>query len=157
MPFEKFTYAVRAENADGAPRYFAAFVDGGGNPQEVEIPREVYLALEACRRDMNRQIASIKRHQERLALSEGQLAARVNASHAPMEERVDAALSMQAALASLTETQRQRFLLYHEYGLNVEQIATVEDCAHPAIVKAISTAQQKLEKYFLEEGYKTGV
>jgi RNA polymerase sigma-70 factor (ECF subfamily) len=63
---------------------------------------------------------------------------------------------MQDALATLTETQRRRFLLYHEHGLCCEQIAAVDGCTHPAVLKAISAAQEKLEKYFSGEGYKTG-
>ena len=153
MSFERFTYAVREESVDGEYRYFAAFIDGSGNQQEVEIPREVYLALEDCRRDTNRQIASIKRHQERFNLSEGQLAVRATASSAGMEERVE----MQAALTALTETQRRRFLLYHEHNLTYEQIAAVEGCTYQVIVRSVASAQNKLQKYFSEEGCKTGV
>ena len=146
MSFERFTYAVRDESVDGKLRYFAAFIDGAGNQQEVKIPREVYLALEDCRRDTNRQIASIKRHQERFDLSEGQLAARATASSAGMEERVE----MRAALTALTETQRRRFILWYEHGLTHEQIAVVEGCSTRAVEYSVAAARESIKKYFDE-------
>jgi len=144
MSFEKFTYAVREETVGGIVRYFAAFQDGAGILREVEIPREVYLALEDCRRDANRQIVSIKRHQERLALSESQLAARASALPTAMEECVE----MRAALATLTETQWRRFMLYHAHGLSIEQIAQTENRAIHAIEQSINAATGKLKNFF---------
>jgi len=153
----KPTYTVRTKNTDGALRYYAAFVDGDGRSQEVEISREVYLALEDCRRHEQRQARSDERHEERFALSEGQLAERQARPPLLLEDSVVLAADMQAALATLTDTQRRRFLLYQEHNLSFEQIAIVEGCTHPAVLKALATAQEKLKKYFSGEGYKIGV
>jgi len=147
-------YAVREETIDGTTRYYAAFKDGNGTRQEIEIPRAVYLALDDCRKHEQRQIRSGERHVENSRLSEEQLAERASVSSTPLDVAVSLSLDLQAALAALTDTQRRRFLLYHEHGLNYEQIAAVEDCSHPAVLKSIAIAQEKLEKYFSGEGYK---
>jgi DNA-directed RNA polymerase specialized sigma24 family protein len=69
-----------------------------------------------------------------------------------MEEAVSLSLDLQAALPLLSETQRRRFLLCHEYGLKCEQIAVIEGCSTQAAAKAISTAKEQLKKYFSDEG-----
>jgi len=153
----KPTYTVRIENTDGVLRYYAAFTDGDGHSQEVEISHAVYLVLEECRRHEQRQARSDERHEERYALSEGQLAERLVKPPQLLEDSVVLAADMQAALATLTDTQRRRFLLYQEHNLSFEQIAIVEGCTHPAVLKALAMAQEKLKKYFSGEGYKTGV
>jgi DNA-directed RNA polymerase specialized sigma24 family protein len=151
MPTEKFTYTVREESVDGVVRYFAAFVDGSGLPQEAEIPREVYLALDQCRLAEKKQQNETERHMERLELSEGQLAARALRPQKPMEEAVAEAVDMQAAIATLTDAQRRRFLLYHEHGLNYEQIAQAENLSKQAIAQSIARAEEVLKKFF-EDG-----
>ena len=114
MGYNKPTYTVRALEADGAIRYFAAFVDGDGALQEVEISDAVYLALEECRRHEVRQVRSAERHHERMELSEEQLSNQMLHPSVSMETIIDAAVSFQMALALLSEKQRRRFLLYHE-------------------------------------------
>ena len=156
MSDDSCTYAVREETIDGATRYYATFEDSNGVQQEAEIPCEVYLALDQCRLVDKRQVNEVERHWERYELTEGQLAARTLRPPKSMEEAVVQTVDMQAALASLTDAQRRRFLLYHEHGFNMEQIAGVEGCSHPAVLKSIAIAQEKLEKYFSGEGYKTG-
>jgi len=155
MLFEKPSYTVREETVDGVTRYYSAFEDDSGQRQEIEVSYEVYLAIDNYRREEIRQVNVIKRHRERFVPSENQLAARALSPSLPMEDAVQQTVDMQAALATLTETQRRRFLLYHEHSLSYEQIATVEGCTHPAVIKAVFTAQLKLKKYFSKEGYKT--
>jgi len=153
----KPTYTVRTGETDGSLRYYAAFVDGDGIPREAEINREVYLALEECRRHEQRQVRSDERHRERLVLSEGQLAERILLPSRSIEEAVAQAADIQAALASLTSTQRRRLLLYYEHGLSYEQIAEIENCAYQVITKSVVLAKEKLQKFFEGEGCKTGV
>jgi len=148
MPDERFTYAVREETVDGATRYFAAFRDGSDNPQETEIPREVYMALDDCRRHEQRQIRSDMRHIEQSLLSDEQLINRAEKPPAPLEEAISLSLDLRAALPLLTETQRRRFLLYHAHGLSYEQIAIVENCSERAIKYSVSAARQSLKKFF---------
>ena len=135
---------------DGATRYYAAFRDGNGVQQEAEIPREVYMALDACRLVEKRQTNEFERHWERFALSEAQLTARMLRPPLSMEEAVAQTADMQSALAALTDTQRRRFLLHNEHELNYQQIAIVEGCSVRAVEYSVAAAKATLKKYFLE-------
>ena len=142
------TYAVREETIDGTTRYYAAFEDGNGVQQEAEIPYEVYLALDQCRLVEKRQENERGRHRERFELSEAQLAARTLRPPLPMEEAVVQAVDMQATLATLTDTQRRRFLLHYEHGLSFEQIAQAENRYKSTIGESIENATEKFKNYF---------
>jgi len=156
MSDEKFTYTVQDEIKGGEGCYYATFIDGNGLPQEAGISYEVYIALEDCRRHEQRQQRSIERHIERVKLTEGQIAEHIQTPPEPLEASVDAIVSLQAALATLTDTQRRRFLLYHEYGLSYEQIAVVEGCKFQVIARSIAAAIAKLKNFFEERGEKRG-
>ena len=128
-------YAVREEIINGATRYYAAFWDGNGIRQETEVNREIYLALNQCRLVEKRQENEFDRHRERFKLSEAQLAARTFKPPLPMEEAVAQTADMQTALATLTDTQRRRFLLYHEHGiiwskLLMLRVAPIQPCSN---------------------------
>jgi len=148
MPDEKFAYAVREATVDGVTRYYAAFIDGEGNPQETEIPHGVYLTFDQSRLIEKRQENEFRRHRERFALSEAQLAVRTLRPPLPMEDAVAQAADMQAALATLTDAQRRRFMLYHEHGLSLEQIAQAENRAVTAIVQSVVAATEKMKIFF---------
>jgi RNA polymerase sigma-70 factor (ECF subfamily) len=148
MSDEKFTYTVREEIKDGEVCYFATFADGNGMLREAEITYEVYIALEDCRRHEQRQQRSFERHIERVKLTEGQIAEHIQTPPEPLEESVDATVTFQAALATLTDIQRRRFLLYHEYGLSFEQIAQAESRYKSTIAESITAATEKLKNFF---------
>ena len=148
MAYNKPAYAVRAEGADGVARYFAAFVDGSGTRQEAEIDRETYSMLDDCRRHERQQETFFDRHVEHLELSEAQLAARALRMPLPVDEAAALAVDMRDALASLTDTQRRRFLLYHAHGLNYRQLAEVEGCSTAAVSDSVATAAAKLKRFF---------
>jgi DNA-directed RNA polymerase specialized sigma24 family protein len=148
MTDNKPAYTVRATETDGAARYFATFIDGEGTRQEIEIDRETYLALDGCRKHEQRQQKFFERHVEHLELSENQLAARTLRPPKPVEEAVAQAVDMQAALATLTDAQRRRFLLYHAHGLNHRQLAQAEGCSTTAAANSIAAAKAKLKRFF---------
>ena len=147
MTDKKPAYTVRATETDGVIRYFAAFEDGCGIRQEIEVDDAVYLALDACRLIEKGQENERGRHWERFKLSEAQLAARTLRPQKPMEEAVAQAVDMQSALAMLTDTQRRRFLLYHDHGLSYEQIATIEGCKLQVVARSIDAAKSKLKNF----------
>ena len=148
MPLERFTYAFRSTVENSVTKYYASFTDGEGNLQEAEIPREVYVALNDCRKHEQRQTRSDERHTELSLLSNEQLVERSAISPAPLDETVSLSLDLRAALPLLTDTQRRRFLLCHEHGLNHEQIAAIEGCSVRAIEYSIAAAKASLKKYF---------
>jgi RNA polymerase sigma-70 factor (ECF subfamily) len=54
------------------------------------------------------------------------------------------------AIAQLPEIQRRRVLLYYFGGYTYEQIAQMEGCRHPAIIKSVTTAEKNIKKYLLK-------
>ena len=48
------------------------------------------------------------------------------------------------AIAQLSEIQRRRIQLYYFKGYTYEQIAQIEECTHPAIVKSIKAAERNI-------------
>jgi len=148
MAYNIPAYAVRAEGTDGATRYFAAFTDGSGTRQEIEIDRETFLMLDDCRRHERRLETFFDRHVGHLELSEAQLAARALRMSLPMDEAAALAVDMRDALATLTDTQRRRFLLYHAHGLNYRLLAQAEGCSTAAVSDSVAVATMKLKKFF---------
>lgn len=143
------TYRVRVESADGITRYFASFADGEGAAHEAEIAFDVYSALENCRKHEKRQINFEDRHVEQAELSEAQLHERMLRLPPALEHLVEdqeQAAQLHAAIASLPETQRRRFLLYHEDGLTYEQIAALEGCTLMPIKRSIACAEEKIRE-----------
>ena len=55
------------------------------------------------------------------------------------------------AIAQLPETQRRRLVLYYFGEFTYEQIADMEGCKHPAVMKSISSALKKLKNFLSGE------
>ena len=148
----KPTYTVRVTEMDGIIRYFTAFFDGSGIRQEIEINREIYLALEDCRKKEKRQQKYFDRYIEHLDLSEGQLAERIANLPVLVEDIVTYALATQAALEILPENHLRRYLLYHREGLSFAQIGILENCSKQAIAQSVGKAEAKIKNFFDEGG-----
>lgn len=144
------TYHIRIENADGITRYYTSFTDGEGRKHEAEVSIEVYLALEECRKHEKRQENFVDRHVEQADLSESQLQGRMIRLPPALEtllenqEQTDQLLS---AIATLSETQQKRFLLYHEGGFSQEQIAAQDGCSQSAVAYSIYLAKEKIKRH----------
>ena len=54
------------------------------------------------------------------------------------------------AIATLPKVQRRRLLLYYFGNMTYQEIAKLEDCKHPAVMKSVKAAIENLKKYFLE-------
>jgi len=54
-------------------------------------------------------------------------------------------------IATLTEVQRRRYLMYHVDGLTMRKIAASEGVHHPRIVKSIQDAEKKIKKYLAND------
>jgi len=141
-------YHLRTVTTGGEQKFYASFTDGSGIRQETEITREIHMVLDACRKHEQRIIRSGERHIERSLLSDEQLFERAVEPPAPMEETIAQTVDMQAALATLTEIQRQRFLLHYERRLSYEQIAVAEGCSVRAVKYSVTSAKASLKKYF---------
>ena len=55
------------------------------------------------------------------------------------------------AIAQLPEKQRRRLVLYYFGEFTYDQIADMEGCKHPAVMKSISSALKKLKNFLSGE------
>jgi len=152
MTDHKPTYSVRVAETDETVNYFTTFIDGDGIRQEVEINREIYLALEDCRRKEKHQQKFFDRYIEHLDLSEEQLAARVADLPVLVDEIVTLAVATQSALAELPEGQRRRYLLHHREDLSFAKIGILENCSKQAIAQSVGKAEATIKNFFTEGG-----
>ena len=142
-------YILRTEIAEGITHYFISFTDGQAIPRETEVSRPVYL--EFCRfvkreRNLRR---SDERHIEQSDLTDETLYNRALRPPKSVEETAFDSLRderLQQAIAELPETQRRRFVLYHEFGLTYEQIAEMEGCTQMPVKRSIDRATEKIRE-----------
>ena len=95
----------------------------------------------------------VDNHYERSELTEASLNARAFELPETVEETVmqhDENERLHRAIAMLPAKQRNRLLLYYFGDLTYEQIAEMEGCKHPAIMKSVSAAIVKLKKILSE-------
>lgn len=142
-------YTLRTEIVEGITHYYVSFMDGQAIPRETKVSRPVYL--EFCRfvkreRNLRR---SDERHIEQSDLTDETL---YNRALQPPKSVEDAAIDdirdeqLRQVIAELPETQRRRFILYHEFGLTYEQIAEMEGCTKRAIKFSVDLAEEKIKE-----------
>ena len=132
-------------------RHYAAFFDGKGRHQEVEISEEVFHAFEEFVKTERNLRRWDERHEEYMKKSEDEITYSITKEQIGIEDIIcerEMGDAVQAAINTLPEIQRRRVLLYHKYDLTYEQIAEVENCSHPAIIKSVSAAIQKLKSFY---------
>jgi RNA polymerase sigma-70 factor (ECF subfamily) len=142
-------YILRTEIAAGITRYYVSFADGEATLRETEISREVYLAMEECRKHEKRQRNFFDRYIEHSDLADETLRHRALFSPEPIEETIinnETADALRAAVARLPKVQRRRFILYHETGLTYEQISKMEGCTKMPIKRSIDRAEEKIRE-----------
>lgn len=91
------------------------------------------------------------RHLEQSELTEETLNHRAADPPEPVDEHVYRRIMYQElhrAIAQLPAVQRRRLLLYYFGGYTYEQIAQMEGCKHPAIMKSVAAAEKNIKKYF---------
>ena len=149
-PYEIFTTG----RDTAQPHYFLAFVDSTGTEQCVEIDKALFDAFDRFELDDISFMHKVDKHYERLEQTEESLHKR--AFHPPMsvEELVTRQIevdNLHRAIAQLPEKQRRRLVLYYFGGCTYEQIAEMEGCTHPAVMKSISAALEKLKNFLSGE------
>jgi len=142
-------YTLRTEIIEGITHYYVCFTDGQAIPRETEVSRPVYV--EFCRfvkreRNLRR---SDERHIEQSELTDETLYARAFCPPKSVEEAAFDSLRderLRQAIAELSEIQRRRFVLYHEFGLTYEQIAEMEGCSKVSAFRSVSRAEEKIKE-----------
>lgn len=134
-------------------RYYLAFTDGQGAWHELEITADLYGALDQFELDGLAALNEWDRHIEHLEQTEQAINRRAVNYPKSVEDTVLRNLEyeqLHKAIAELPETQRRRLTLYYFQGLTYGQIAKIEKCSHPAIMKSVSAAIDKIKKKLSE-------
>ena len=133
--------------------YYISFQDGTGAHQELEISKELFDALDRFELDDLSFLNEVDRHYEQSEQSENSLNKRVATPQISVEETVMRQMEterLHQAIRKLPEIQRRRLSMYYFGGLTFEQIAKAEGCTHPAVVKSVTAALDKLRKFISE-------
>ena len=142
-------YTLSIEN----DTYYIAFADGLGIHHKQEISTELYAAFNSFELDDISQMNVTSRHLEQSELTEETLTNRAANPPETVEDHVFRRImygKLHKAIAQLPDTQRRRLLLYYFGGYTYEQIAQMEGCKHPAVIKSVAAAEKNIKKYFSE-------
>ena len=148
-------YTLRTEIDEGMTHYFVSFEDVEDVRRETEVSRPVYLEFLRfikVERNMRRWD---ERHIEQSDVTEETLHRRaVCISKSAEEVAFDCMRNEQLRLSflRLTDVQRRRFVLYHEFGLTLGQISEIEGCAFQVVARSIKAAEKKIRKFFEMNG-----
>lgn len=142
-------YTLRTEIVEGIMHYYVSFTDGQAILRETEVSRPVYLEFLRFIKIERNLRRSDERHTEQSELTEVTLYNR--AAHPPkaVDEVVFDSLRderLRQAVAELPETQRRRFVLYHEFGLTYEQIAEMEGRNLSSVYESVRGAETKIKE-----------
>ena len=112
---------------------------------------ELYATFNRFELDDISRINEASRHLTEADAGEEPLGHRIAGPSEPVEDHVYRRIMYQElhkAIAQLPEIQRRRLLLYYFGGYTYEQIALMEGCKHPAIMKSVESAEKNIKKYF---------
>jgi len=142
-------YSLRSEVTEGITHYYVSFVDGEGVHRETEVSRPVYLEfLRFVKVERNLRRWD-ERHIEQSELSDEALLCRALCPQKSVEDTafIDLAnAQLRLATQSLPETQRRRFVLYHEFGLTYDQIAEIEGRDYSSVYESVQVAVAKVKE-----------
>lgn len=134
-------------------KYFITFRDGENNLHSFEISEELYEAFNEFELEDISYLNVWDRHLEQSEVREPTLNERAVEVPESVEEIVFRNIQNEKvyrAIEELPEIQKRRIIMYFFEGMTYEEIATIEECKHPAVVKSVKAALEKL-KNILEE------
>jgi RNA polymerase sigma-70 factor (ECF subfamily) len=142
-------YTLRMEICEDITHYYISFADGQAVQRETEVSREVYLAMDECRRHEKRQRNFFDRYIEHSDMTDETLSRRAHTPPLSVEEiiiREESADALRTAIKGLPEIQRRRFILYHEVGFTYEQISKIEGCKRQSVCDSVLLAEKKIRE-----------
>lgn len=148
-PYEIYTVGIHTDR----PRFFIAFTDCEGVHRELEIDKTLFDVLDRFELDDLSFLNEVDNHYEHSELTETSLHARALRQPVTVEEIALQHFQnerLHKAIAQLPEKQRTRLILYYFGELTYEQIAEMEGCTHPAVMKSVTAALKKLKKILSE-------
>ena len=145
-PYELFTTGL----GTAQPRYYLAFVDSAGTKQCMEIDKTLFDVFDRFELDDISFMNEVDRHYEQSEQTEQSLNRRTAQPQKSVEEAVFQRVEVETlrqAISKLPEKQRRRLVLYYFGDFTYEQIAEMEGCTHPAVIKSITLALEKLKNF----------
>lgn len=133
--------------------YYLSFTDGQGLFYKQEISKELYAAFDRFELDDISRINEANRHLTESDIYEEPLGHRIADPSEPVEDHVYRRTMYQKlhkAIAQLPEIQRRRVRLYYFSGYTYEEIAKMEGCKYPAIMKSVAAAERNIKKLLLK-------
>lgn len=135
------------------PRYYIRFKDGCHIEHCFEISKELFELLDSFELVDLSFLNEWDRHLEQSAQTEASIEAKTICHQETVEETVFRHIEsemLHKAIATLPEVQRRRLILYYFGNMTYQEIAKLEGCKHPAVMKSVKAAIENLKKYFLE-------
>lgn len=133
--------------------YFISFRDGQGKMNKMEISEELYAAFNEFELADLSYLNVWDRHIEQSDVWEPTLHERAVEVQESVEDIVLRNLQnekVHSAIEQLPEVQKRRIKMYFFEGMTYEEIAERERCKHPAVLKSVKAALEKL-RTILEE------
>lgn len=134
-------------------KYYISFKDGKGQWNRFEISEELYGAFNDFELEDVSYLNVWDRHLEQSEVWEATLNKRVIVMPESVEDIVFRNIQnekLHKAVKQLPEVQQRRIKMYFFDGMTYEQIAEIEKCKHPAIIKSIKAALKNLKKFLGE-------
>ena len=149
-PYEIYTIGINTAH----PRFYLLFKGCDGVKRWMEIDRTLFDAFNEFELDDLSFFNEVDRHYEQSEVTEATLNRRAAKPQESVEETISQRIEvdkLHQAIARLPEKQRRRLVLYYFGELTYEQIADMEGCSHPAVIKSISSALKKLKNFLSGE------
>ena len=149
-PYEIYTAGINTAH----PRFYLFFKDGGGVKRWMEIDKALFDAFNEFELDDLSFFNEVDRHYEQSEVTEATLNRRAAKPQESVEETISQRIEvdkLHQAIARLPEKQRRRLVLYYFGEFTYEQIADMEGCSHPAVIKSSSSALKKLKNFLSGE------
>lgn len=144
-PYEIITVGINT----ASPRYYLSFTDGSQVKRCVEIDKALFDAFDCFELDDLSFMNEVDNHYERSEQTEASLHRKAAVPQKSVEETAFQHIEEEAlhrAIAKLPNIQRRRLILHYFRGLTYQQIAKIEGCKHPAVMKSVKAAIANLQK-----------
>lgn len=130
---------------------FLSFKDGQGVQHHFQIDQNLFSVFDQFELEDLSYLNVVDRHIEQSEQTDASINERAVQKADTVEETVIRNLSnerLHKAISKLPETQRRRLVLYYFLDLTYKQIAEMEGCSHPAVIKSVKSALNALKKFF---------
>ena len=134
-------------------KYYISFRDGEGRENRFEISKKLYAAFNEFELEDLSYLNLWDRHIEQSEIWEPTLNERALEIPESVEDIVIRNLQnekLHNAIEQLPEVQKRRIRMYFFEGMTYEEIADAENCKHPAVIKSVKVALDKLKKILVD-------